>query len=352
MLVEMIGWDIGGAHLKAAALDASGRILAVVQEACPLWQGLDRLHSALDAALERLRPAPRCRHAVTMTGELVDCFPGREAGVMALVEAVAERFGPGNVSVFAGHWGFLDAAAVTPQDAVRIASANWLTSGLWTAARLPEALFVDIGSTTTDILPICEQTVKNRGYTDDERMRYDELIYTGIVRTPVMALAERVPFEGEWTGIMAEHFATAADIYRLTGELPEHADQMPAADNGAKTPEGSRRRLARMFGRDAEAASAGAFRRAAEFLRERQLARIRGGLEIQLSRDFLGDEAPLVGAGVGRFLVRELAARLQRPYVDFSDLFSMATSQTEFRAADCAPAAAVACLAAREVIPQ
>lgn len=166
MPIEIIGWDIGGAHLKAAAVDASGRLLAVVQEACPLWQGLDRLYSALDRALDRLPPESRCRHAVTMTGELVDLFPGREAGVAALVGAMAERFGPGAVSVFAGHDGFLAAAAVAPKDAARIASANWLASGLWAAANLEEALFIDLGSTTTDLLPICEHRVKNRGYTD------------------------------------------------------------------------------------------------------------------------------------------------------------------------------------------
>jgi probable H4MPT-linked C1 transfer pathway protein len=164
-----------------------------------------------------------------------------------------------------------------------------------------------------------------------------------------MALAERVPFEGEWIALMAEHFATTADVYRLTGELPEHADQMPAADNGAKTREGSLRRLARLFGRDADSAAPEDWRRAAEFLRERQMARIGGGIAIQLSRGLLGDQAPFVGAGVGRFLVRELAGRLKHPYLDFSDLFSMSTSPTEFLAADCAPAAAVACLALGEV---
>jgi probable H4MPT-linked C1 transfer pathway protein len=350
MSIEVIGWDIGGAHLKAAAVDASGHLLAMVQEACPLWQGMDRLHSALDRALERLSPEPCCRHAVTMTGELVDLFAGREEGVAALVSAMAERFGTSTVSVFAGHDGFQAAGAVTPADTARVASANWLASGLWAAANLREALFVDIGSTTTDLLPICEHRVNNRGYTDYERMRYDELVYTGIVRTPVMALAKRVPFEGEWIALMAEHFATTADIYRLTGELPEHADQMPAADNGPKTPAGSIRRMARLFGRDADSAPPGHWRRAAEFLRERQMARIREGMEIQRSRGLLGDEAPFVGAGVGRFLVRELAGRLKHPYLDFSNLFSMSTSQTEFLAADCAPAAAVACLALREVV--
>jgi probable H4MPT-linked C1 transfer pathway protein len=349
MALECIGWDLGGAHLKAAALDETGGVRAVRQEPCPLWLGLDRLHAALSAVLADLAPGPACRHAVTMTGELADGFADREQGVLALVGAMRERCPPGSVRVFAGTDGFLPAEAVGPADALRIASANWLASGLWTATRLREALFVDIGSTTTDLLPIRDHGVANRGYTDCERMRYDELIYTGIVRTPLMALADRAPFDGEWIPLMAEHFATTADVYRLTGELPEPADQLPAADGGEKTPAGSRRRLARLFGRDAASAPPEAWRRAARHFRERQLAAIQAGVERQFSRGLLSERAPLVGAGVGRFLVRELAGRIGQPYLDFSDLFSMSTPHNPFRIADCAPAVAVAGLARREV---
>lgn len=349
MSIRTIGWDIGGAHLKAAAVDGDGRIVAVAQEPCPLWQGAVHLHSALDRIMARFSPEPGCCHAATMTGELVDAFASREEGVAALVRIMAERCPPGALWIFAGPHGFLAADAVVPGDTSAIASANWLASGMWAAARLPEALFVDIGSTTTDLLLIHGNQPAHRGYTDHERMRYDELLYTGIVRTPVMALAERVPFDGEWVGLMAEHFATTADIYRLTGELPEHADQMATADGGPKTVAASRRRLARMLGREADSASPESWLAVAAFLRERQLDRLHASAAIQWSRGLLSEDGPLVGAGVGRFLVRELARRLHRAYVDSSDLFSIATPGHELPPSDCAPAAAVACLALREV---
>ena len=69
-----------------------------------------------------------------------------------------------------------------------------------------------------------------------------------------MALARRAPFAGHWVSLMAEHFATTADVYRLTGDLPEHADMLPSADHGAKNVAASARRLARMLGLDMEAA--------------------------------------------------------------------------------------------------
>jgi len=54
MTMAVIGWDFGGAHLKAVKLDASGVVERAVQLACPLWQGLDQLESALDQALTKL----------------------------------------------------------------------------------------------------------------------------------------------------------------------------------------------------------------------------------------------------------------------------------------------------------
>jgi len=353
MKIKLIGWDVGGAHLKAAAVDGAGNVLALAQEPSPLWLGLDRLHSALDRIFSRWTPDAGCLHAVTMTGELADLFPNREQGVLALLEVMRDRCPAGSLRVFAGPKGFLPAAGVRGEDREAIASANWLASGYWAAARLGDGLFIDIGSTTTDLLPFRNFLPCHRGYTDRERMRYDELVYTGIVRTPLMALAAQAPFEGEWTGLMAEYFSTTADIYRLTGELPESADHLPAADGGAKTEADSRRRLARMFGCDAEAVPSEQWRRAARYLRGRQLDRLGQAVERQLSLGLLSDAAPFVGAGFGRFLARELAARLGHPYQDFSDTFCMIASQHELiqnplTCADCAPAAATACLALRE----
>ena len=55
-------------------------------------------------------------------------------------------------------------------------------------------------------------------------------------------------------------------------------------------------------------------------------------------------DKPLVGAGVGRFLVKELASRLHRPFVDFSELLQ-GDAETVDAAAVCAPAYAVSYLA-------
>jgi probable H4MPT-linked C1 transfer pathway protein len=158
-----------------------------------------------------------------------------------------------------------------------------------------------------------------------------------------MALAPRAPFGGAWAPLMAEHFATTADVYRLTGELPPDADLHPAADGADKTIAGSARRLARMIGRDAEAAPLARWRQLALWFEESQLQHIAAALARALSRGLLDDAAPLLGAGVGRFLVARLALRLRRPYRDFAELIPDASAAAGWASA-CAPAVAVAWL--------
>jgi probable H4MPT-linked C1 transfer pathway protein len=338
------GWDLGGAHLKVAQGDAEGRMPLALQLPCALWRGLDHLAAAIDEARRLL--APTRLHGVTMTGELVDLFLDRADGVTRLTRAMQAAFPEASLRIYAGSLGF-----VAPDAAIRhvreVASANWHASVRFVAARLPAGLFLDVGSTTTDVIPFVDGLVHAAGFTDSERLVSEELVYTGLTRTPVMALGGTVPFAGERQGLMAEYFATVADVHRLTGALPADADQHDTADGRGRSAEDSARRLARMLGRDFESADLPAWRRLAQHLTERQLRMIHDAADRVLSRGLLPEDAPLVGAGVGRFLAAALAVRLGRPYIDFATLVSGRPEVCEW-AARCAPAAAVAMLTAME----
>ncbi len=334
----IIGWDIGGAHLKAARLE-NGQIVDVAQIACPLWLGIDQLHKAFAEAKAALGPAER--HFATMTGELSDAFADRPAGVAAIAAVASQELG---VPLFyAGPHGFVptDAAA---QHADAIASANWHASARLAARHFSDALFVDVGSTTADIIPLKDGKVAARGMSDAARMAQGELVYAGVVRSLLMAGLRHVPFGGRWVPIMNEAFATASDVYRILGDLPEDADLMPTADGGPKTVAASRVRLARQIGYDARDASPQALDQLAAYFAEAQLREIFDGACLVLSQIVLEPGAPVVGAGAGRFVVKRLAARLSRSYVDIEDLLPVAP-ELRRRAADCLPACAVALLA-------
>ncbi|MDF1585562.1 hydantoinase/oxoprolinase family protein [Marinimicrococcus flavescens] len=338
----LTGLDIGGAHLKVAQLRADGRVAAALQVPCALWQGLDRLEAALDVALAGLAPVRRA--AVTMTGELVDLFPERASGVRALVAAIGHRL-PGVERCFwAGERGFLDARAAIA-DVEAVASANYLATASLAARRLGEGLMVDVGSTTSDLVLLAKGRPRACGTGDRGRLASGELVYQGLVRTPLMAVAQQVPLAGSWHGVMNEHFATTADVYRLLGLLDEADDGHPAADGGAKDPEGSARRLARMVGADLDELPMQAWRGLASFLADRQLRLLEDAAALQLSRRLVAADAPVIGAGCGVLLAERLAGRLDRPFVDLVSLLDCPPALRRPTAV-CAPAVAVALLLA------
>lgn len=337
----VIGWDVGGAHLKAARLEG-GRVVAVVQEPCALWQGLDRLDAAFDAVAARLGTAPV--NPLTMTGELVDLFAGRAEGVAALAAAAAARLD--GLSIYAGAAGFLapDAAAAA---AAAVASANWHATAALVATRLPDALLVDMGSTTTDVVPIRGGAVAARGTSDGERMAAGELVYTGATRTPLMAVTDRVPVAGRWTAVMAEYFATMADANRLLDRLGDDDDRHATADGRDRSPAASRLRLSRMVGHEVDALDADGWRAVAGWFAEAQLRRVHDGALQVLSAAGLPEAAPVVGCGIGRSAVAALAGRLGRPLVDLAALLPLADpADADLRrwAGGCAPAVAVGLL--------
>jgi probable H4MPT-linked C1 transfer pathway protein len=347
----VIGWDVGGAHLKACLVQAGG-VRDVAQWPCPLWQGLDRLRHALDAARQRwpqAMGAADTRHAATMTGEMVDLFPDRACGVRALAGLLSESLGP-SLRLFggAGRWRVPQESQAAWRE---LASANWRATAQWVARALPEALLVDIGSTTTDLIAVREGRVCGAGDDDAARLAEGTLVYQGVVRTPLCALAQRVPFGGRMVGVMNEFFATTADVYRLTGELDAAHDQQPSADGAAKDPPATRQRLARMIGRDAADGDDDDWLALAQAWRLAQCGEITSQVERVLRRHRLGGEAPVVSAGCGDFLAESLAHALRRPALRFADLLPGLAARREDAALArwaqvAAPAAAVAMLAA------
>jgi probable H4MPT-linked C1 transfer pathway protein len=334
------GWDLGGAHVKLAVMDRHGRLQRAVQTPCELWLGLDRLEAALrELAGEHVE---RATHAITMTGELVDLFQDRASGVAAIVDSFAHAMTPAQILVFAGE-GFVDASQVAGRWA-DIASANWLATARLVARLVPQALVIDVGSTTSDIIVVAAGEVKAAGRSDFERLAREELVYTGVVRTPVMAIAQHVPFAGERVGVIAEHFATMADVYRITGELDEAFDQARTAEGRGRSREDSMRRLARMIGCDLEQAAPAAWEELARWLAYAQRQLVRRACDRQLSRGLLEAHAPVVGLGAGSFLAARVAEELGREYIGFAALAGVAPDLQH--AVDvCGPAFAVARLA-------
>ena len=361
---NLVGWDIGGAHLKAVLLDAKGEVVDSLQLPCPLWKGVDYLQRAILHALEALQIAPcdvnriSACHAITMTGELVDLFENRHQGVCEIAKTASDLLGD-NVWFYAANEGFVSQHAVHRFTSF-IASSNWHASASALSMHVPQALLVDIGSTTTDIIAIVDGKVAMNILSDAARLQNDTLVYTGVVRTPIMALAQKLVFEGAETNITAEFFATMSDVYRLTGELT--TDDADTADGKGKTQLESARRLARMIGHDVDKSPENkemvTWIKLAFACRSIQMQQIKTAMLKHLKPNMT-----IIGAGAGSFLVKQIANDsnddLKHPFVHACDLVSMRSTgqstihphlNTEHNIDVCFPAYAVALLAQKQCL--
>jgi len=363
-----IGWDLGGVHVKVALVE-DGRVAAAAQVPCPLWQGLPALDRALEAAPDWARGA--ALHAVTMTGELTDCFADRRAGVAALAGWAGSHLA-GTVRIYAGRSGFVAPEAAASR-AADVGSANWHATAALAGRHVPDALLIDIGSTptelipdvgrrpgargrsdigstTADLIPVVGGRPAATGYSDAERLETGELVYTGAVRTPVIALSDHAPFAGRRTRLMTETFAHMADVYRILGLLPEGADQQPSGDRKGKTVAESETRLARIVGRDRAEAPGAAWTALAAHFAEAQLRLLHDAAAEILSRPDLGADAPLVLCGAGAFVGARLAERLGRPSTPLAALLADRIGGARDGISTCGPAVAVGLIAAEEAV--
>lgn len=239
---RVLAFDVGGAAIKAA--DGEGWSLS---ERFELWRNSEGLAEFLVRVARARRPD---RIVATMTGEIADCYPSRAVGVARIVEAVEAAAAA--VDCELGIY-LVDGSIVPPSQAIRrplaAAAANWHALARLAArnAAADTALLLDVGSTTTDIIPIEAGRPAPTATDDVGRMRSGELVYTGVERTPVAAIVRSLPWRGERRPVASERYADSRDAWLLLGGLPEDPGDLGTADGRPATKEHARGRLARML---------------------------------------------------------------------------------------------------------
>ncbi|MDA0586605.1 MAG: H4MPT-linked C1 transfer pathway protein [Planctomycetota bacterium] len=296
---HVVGLDIGGANLKAAHSDGSCR-----SRPFAIWQSPDKLGNELQELIGDWLP---CRAlAVTMTAELADCFATKAEGVDRILASVESLAGDIPVSVWQTGGEF-----VSPEFArefpLLTAAANWHALATFVGRMAPRgrSLLIDIGTTTCDIIPIENGLPMPTGRTDLERLQSGELVYSGVRRTPVCAVAHSVPLGEGYVQLAAELFATMLDVYLLTGDIAENASDCETANGRAATVEFAHDRLARAICGDRAEVSLDEARGIASFLADVQQQRLAGGLNRVLAGNDRPVESVLV-SGSGSFLARRL----------------------------------------------
>jgi probable H4MPT-linked C1 transfer pathway protein len=285
----VLGLDIGGANLKAVHSHGTVRV-----QPFALWKNPAELPAVLQDFVSAMLPLDLV--AVTMTGELCDCYENKRQGVLAILAAVKAVAGDRPVRVWttAGSFVDLDAALANPLPA---AAANWLALATYACRLMPEGagLVVDIGSTTTDIVPLASGRPCPKGRTDMERLSSVELVYTGVRRTPLCAVLAG--------GVAAELFATTLDVYLVLGIIADEPENRHTADGRPATRSAAHGRLARMLCADAETFSLGEAEKLAERALLRQVYQLTMAFD-HVAKSLPGPPQTVVLAGEGEFLAR------------------------------------------------
>jgi probable H4MPT-linked C1 transfer pathway protein len=331
---ELIALDIGGANLKAA--DGLGWSASV---AFPLWKRWQELPAALRELVADCRPN---RLVATMTGEICDCYPSRAAGVAHIAESLAAASVgcPEPPAVY-----LVDGRLVPAAEAARAwplaAASNWhILARL--AARIAgrsRAFLLDIGSTTTDIVPLENAAPRPLASDDAGRMLSGELVYTGVERTAVAAIVRELPHRGHWRPVASELFADSRDAWLVLGELAEDAAAGTTADGCPATRDAARVRLARTMLLDPETFTPADATAAAKQIASCQATQIATALH-RVAGQIGWEPAAVVISGHGD----ELAARALAA-AGWTPTFHSLAAAIGPAAARTAPAHALACLA-------
>ena len=299
LFMTWLALDIGGANLKAA----DGLGYAASTE-FPLWRQPDQLPLALAAILA---DAPASEHlAITMTGELADCYATKASGVADILRAVSQVSDGRKTRVYLND-GRLVMPEVALREPIKAAASNWHALAAFACRHVPGevGLLLDIGSTTTDIVPLTRLRPTGRAASDPERLACGELVYTGVVRIPICAIVDTFEWRGKPCGVAHEVFATPPDAYVTLGHLPEKASDVETCDGRPLTKDAARDRLARcicadrhMFDDDDAMLAAAAVEKAQLTLLEKAAHQVFAGLP----------DVPhtVVISGCGEFLARKL----------------------------------------------
>ncbi len=315
-----LGLDIGGAYLKIVGLDRNKKIAYVSQHKTPIWEGIIKLNSALNY-LNNFNKKTLC--AITMTAELCDNFKTRREGVSKIVKCLKKI----NLHKFF----FTNKKKMFTQSPrpLSAASMNWYATAKFVSTRLSEALIIDFGSTTTDLILIKNNIIKNKYFDDFTRLVNHELVYTGFTRTPLSGISNEIKIKNRTYQIIPEFFSNTSDLYRVKNFIKQDMDLYPTCDGRSNSKKNSLRRVARNLGMDLNDSNEKFVEKICEKLIDNQLNKIFNTAKILLKKNDCKKEITIIPCGIGKKALENYAQNKYR-IRDFEDLFTGNNIQKKF----------------------
>ncbi len=324
-MVNILGFDVGGVNIKAAFLkliDSKEKLLKISSIYYPMWlNNPNEFPKILETIVKELCGDEHIDLiGITLTAEVSDAYYTKKEGVYHILNAFKRTFPNIPQEVIGTNNTFLS-IDLALENYLTVASANWVATALFIGKKFPNCILIDIGSTTTDIIPITNGFPSTSGKTDLERLLSGELIYTGSLRSTIPSIVHKVPIHGSLCPISFEKFALIADVHLILDHISEQQYTCDTADYRQKTKNDAFARLARIICADIDILSESELLNIAKYIYQNQLDQIREGIQQILSnRVELTLSTPIVTTGLGHnFLGRKVAEQ-----TGFHQIFDLA----------------------------
>ena len=306
--MKIAGFDIGGANTDLAVIDfEDGEIknMEVDFAYLPMWSNNDDLSHVLVELIENICPVSEIDAVgISMTAELVDAYDTKKDGVLDIVKKCEETFTC--PIAYVGVDGMISKSEIE-KDPLKAAAANWIATAQIATLISDNCIFIDTGSTTTDIIPIKEGHECAIGKSDFDRSATGELVYTGTLRTNLASFLDKVEINGKEYRVASELFAQTADVYMVLDLITEDDYICDTFDGEGKSKIDCARRIARVVCADLEMLSMDDIVEMSEVIHQKQIAQIADGLKQVVETQGLD---LIITTGLGKDILDRPAAEL------------------------------------------
>ena len=306
--MRIAGFDIGGANTDLAIIDFDDEEIKDIKvdfAYLPMWSNNDDLSEVLVDLIENICPVSEVDAVgISMTAELVDAYDTKKDGVLDVVKKCDDTFDC--PIAYVGIDGMMSREEIE-EDPLKAAAANWIATAQIATLISDNCIFIDTGSTTTDIIPIKDGKECAIGKSDFDRSATGELVYTGTLRTNLASFLDKVELNGKEYRVASELFAQTADVYMVLGLISEKDYICDTFDGESKSKIDCAKRIARVVCADLEMLSMDEITEMCRFIHQKQVEQIADGLK-QVSQTQGLDL--IITTGLGKDILDKKAADL------------------------------------------
>jgi probable H4MPT-linked C1 transfer pathway protein len=343
----VLGLDIGGANTKAAYVQSQKGVIKdvrVLAEYFPVWKNFEsfvpflrKLREAAEGTLDAV--------GVTITAELSDVYQTKREGVKHVLGCVKEVFVDVPVYVLNNN-ASLEPLEVALEAPLGVAAANWAATGWLVSQYFENCIIVDVGSTSTSIIPVINGKVAALGMSDLDKLICGELVYTGSLRTNLAAIVQTVPVKGAVSTVSSELFALSGDIHLILGNIHQEQYSCETADGKGTTCKEAFTRLARLICADTEMLTEKELTQIAKYIYKKQIQQITNGLSQVYKRvkKMASTKVPIIIAGLGKNFLAQRAAEQIKADIIIMDLGKLLPDKVSLAV----PAVGVALMSAKQ----